>query len=103
MQPRKYFTDQSVYPYFAYRRLAKVAGYPAALSTRLVQSPNRQLAEADTPSTGRPRPTTHTDVWLTRRGGQSSIRTWDSAKYRMKYLLNLPLAVAALLQGWFSS
>ena len=44
MQPRKYFTDQSVYPYFAYRRLAKVAGYPAALSTRLVQSPNRQLA-----------------------------------------------------------
>jgi hypothetical protein len=44
MQPRKYFTDQSMYRYFAYRRLAKVAGCPAALSKRLVQSPNRQLA-----------------------------------------------------------
>ena len=44
MQPRKYFTDQSMYRYFAYRRRAKAAGCPAALSKRLVQSPNRQLA-----------------------------------------------------------
>jgi hypothetical protein len=44
MQPRKYFTNQSMYRYFAYRRLVKVAGRPAALSKRLVQSPDRQLA-----------------------------------------------------------
>ena len=31
------------------------------------------------------------------------LRTWDSGKYRMKYLLNLPLALAALLQVWFAS
>jgi hypothetical protein len=31
------------------------------------------------------------------------LRTWDSGKYRMKYLLNLPLAGAALLQAWFAS
>ena len=28
---------------------------------------------------------------------------WESGKYRMRYLLNLPLAVAALLQVWFAS
>src|SRR6516165_7482863 len=30
MQPEKYFTDQSMYYYSAYRRLAKMAGCPAA-------------------------------------------------------------------------
>ena len=30
MQPEKYFTDQSMYCYSAYRRLAKMAGCPAA-------------------------------------------------------------------------
>src|SRR5262245_63456198 len=105
MQPRKYFTDQIVYRYFAYRRRAKVVGCPAALSTRLVKSPNRQLAgmKLTLQAPGGPRPTTHTDVLLTRRDGQSCLRTWESGKYRMKYLLNLPLAVAALLQVWFDS
>ena len=27
----------------------------------------------------------------------------ESGKYRMKYLLNLPLALAALFQVWFAS
>ena len=75
MQPGKYFTDQSMYRYFAYRRLAKVAGRPAALSKRLVQvtGPSACWDEADTPNTGRPRSTTHPDALLTRRGDNRTI------------------------------
>jgi hypothetical protein len=68
-----------------------------------VTEPSACWDEADTPSTGRPRSRTHLDALLTRRDGQSCLRTWESGEYRMKYLLNLPLAVAALLQVWFSS
>src|SRR2546428_4613167 len=42
-----------------------------------VTEPSACWDEADTPWTGRPRSTTHPDVWLTRRGGQSCLRTWD--------------------------
>jgi hypothetical protein len=94
-----------MYRYFAYRRLAKVAGPPGGTKQTIgaVTGPSACWDEADTPSTGRPRSMTHPDALLTRRGGQSYHRTWESGKYRMKYLLNLPLAVAALLQVWFSS
>ena len=39
MQPEKYFTDQSVYRYFAYPRLAKVAGCPAARTVPISHCP----------------------------------------------------------------